>query len=187
MVLAKPDSKVWTYDDLLALPDDGKQYEIVAGEIIEMPAPSGPHQYISLLLGSLLLQFVRRFKLGWVFTAPFDVRLNTYFVLQPDIVFLRHNDPTRAALNKIKLIDGAPDLVVEIVSPSSQGYDRVTKLSTYATFGIPEYWIVDPDKDEIRALVLREGAYVPFEQQEDGIIRSEVLAGLEIDPKDLFS
>jgi Uma2 family endonuclease len=187
MVLANPQHKVWTYEDLLTLPDDGKRYEIIAGEIIKVPAPSGPHQYITLLLGSIMLQFVRLRKLGWVFTAPFDVRLNSYFVLQPDIVFLKHADPTRSALNEIKRIDGAPDLVVEVVSPSSQGYDRVKKLSSYATFGVPEYWIVDLEKDEILVLVLRDGNYVPFEQQGDGLIRSEVLPGLEVDLKDLFS
>jgi Uma2 family endonuclease len=188
MVLANPHNKAWTYEDLIDLPDDGKHYEIVAGEIVELPSPSDIHQLIAGLLVTMLTRFVRGREIGWVFPAPFDVRFSPYFVLQPDIVFYRFDGSSRAALASFDRANARPDIVVEVISPSSQGHDRVRKLSTYATFGVSEYWIVDPEKDELQVLVLRNGTYVPFEQLEDGIIRSEVLAGLEIDPKkDLFS
>jgi Uma2 family endonuclease len=187
MVLANPQNKVWTYEDLLTLPDDGKRYEIIAGELLELPAPSRLHQIFIGLLVTILSQHVRIHKLGWILPAPTDVQLDPHFVFQPDVVFIRSEEPTWSSAAEGNSGESKPSLVVEVLSPSTQRNDRVRKFVYYAHFGIPEYWIIDLDAQSILVQVLRNGSYVPFEQQGDGLIRSEVLPGLEVDLKDLFS
>jgi Uma2 family endonuclease len=186
MVLTAPLDRPLTYDDLAALPDDGKRYELIGGEIYELPAPSLFHQFGSGALFSLLRDFVMIRHLGLVFSAPLDVRFDPRNTVQPDIVFLSRERRHLMRKGNFKLIEGAPDLLIEVLSPSNRGYDFIKKAALYATFGVREYWIVDTDEETIQVQVLRDGLFVPL-VSEDGIVRSEVLPGFEVNPKGLFA
>ena len=145
--------KVWTYDDLLAMPEDGKRYEIIDGELIEMGSPIVIHQR---LLGRLFIVFneqVQKRGQGEVFIAPLDVIMSPTRVVQPDLIVVR---PGREDIVRDHIY-GIPDLFVEILSPSNQKYDRVTKRRFYARNRVPEYWIVDPVNQTIEVLQLVDG------------------------------
>jgi Uma2 family endonuclease len=186
MVLTAPLDRPLTYDDLVALPDDGKRYELMGGEIYELPAPNLFHQLATGTLFSLLRDFVLLRQLGLVFAAPLDVRFDPRNIVQPDIVFLSREKRHFMRKGNFKLIEGAPDLLMEILSPSNRGHDFIKKAALYATFGVREYWIVDPEAETILVQVLRDRLFVPL-VSEDGIVRSEVLPGFEVDPKGLFA
>jgi Uma2 family endonuclease len=129
-------------DDLRSFPDDGSRYEIIGGQLIVSPSPSTRHQQILLELASSLKIYLLAERSGQVFVAPLDVRLSFYDVVQPDLLVVLNE---RADIIQEQGIFGAPNLVVEILSPSSQVTDRVDKAALYARSGVQEYWIVDPD------------------------------------------
>ena len=129
-----------TYEDYLKLPDDLQQ-ELVEGELQMVAAPIPRHQRISREIAFALLQYVKAKKLGEVFYAPCDVVLGEHNVFQPDILFIARE---RLAIIQEKNIQGAPDLVMEILSESTAHKDLVSKRYVYAQFGVKEYWVVDP-------------------------------------------
>lgn len=140
--------KIWTYDDYALLPENGApelnthiSYQLVEGELIVSPAPAFWHQDISMRLSAAIHNHVVANDLGYVATAPVDVVLSPTDTPQPDIVFIAK---LRRAIITDANIQGAPDLVVEIVSPTSDRRDRQTKFALYARFGVAHYWIVDP-------------------------------------------
>lgn len=167
------------YEDYCRLPDDGKRYEIVDGVVHNAPAPSRIHQDVSRNLGFLLVQHVDAGDLGKIYYAPIDVVFSHENIVQPDIIFVRKK---RFSILTDKNIKGAPDLVIEILSPGRKDYDRVTKAKTYALYGVPHYWIVDPEPQSIRALVLREGRYECDRVWKDGdILTTELFPDLTLD------
>jgi Uma2 family endonuclease len=131
----------WTYDEFSRLPDDGNRYEVIAGELYVTPAPGKEHQIVSARFNWKLRGFATvQHQLGEVLYAPIDVLLGDGEYLQPDLVFLRRDHEhywTRRG------IEGPPDLVIEVLSPSTASRDRVLKRDRYARFGVPEYWIID--------------------------------------------
>jgi Uma2 family endonuclease len=148
-----PPNKVWTYDDLLQLPDDGTRYEIIDGELFVMSSPSVTHQRV---LGRLHLAFheqIQQRGQGEVFLAPLDVIMSPTRVVEPDLIVVR---PNNRGILKTR-IEGIPDLLLEILSPSNHKHDVVTKRRLYARARVPEYWIVDPDAQTIEVLELVEG------------------------------
>jgi Uma2 family endonuclease len=154
---AKPQGK-WTYADYKRIPEDGRRYEIIKGVLYVSPAPNRWHQNASVNFTMLLGKHVKG-KLGYVFAAPFDVQLfenNDEFVVQPDfmVVLTEHADRITAGC-----IIGAPDIIVEIASPSTANYDRTTKLESYRTAGVTEYWIANPVAQTVEVLLLVEGVY----------------------------
>jgi Uma2 family endonuclease len=153
MAIQRP---VLTYEDYAALPDDGRRYEIHDGELSVTPAPGTPHQQISGNLHVIFRAHLDAGMPGQVLYAPLDVILSNTTVVQPDLVYI---DPGRAAIVSRRGIEGAPTLAVEIISPSTPRIDRVTKLQLYARYGVPYYWIVDPDARTIEAYELAGGAY----------------------------
>ena len=150
-----------TYRDYAALPDDGKRYEIHDGELLEMAAPTPPHQIVSANLGDILRAHVKARGLGLVLYAPLDVILSdrpgATTILQPDIIFLERE---RRGLISQRAIEGPPTLVVEILSPSTAMIDRTRKRELYARYGVPNYWLVDIEARDIEACVLRSGEHV---------------------------
>jgi len=151
-----PPQGSWTYEDYAALPADGRRYEIVNGVLVMAPAPGTGHQSIVVRLSHYLFTHVELAGLGRVFPGPVDVELGPKNVYQPDFVVLLNAHLERVAEKKIS---GAPDLAVEIASPSTAAYDRLTKYQTYAQAGIPEYWIVKPTRRAVEVLVLEHGEY----------------------------
>ena len=185
MVLAAPLDRPLTYDDLVALPDDGKRYELIGGELYEVPSPTYFHQLVSLILIRVLSDWILPRNLGTVVYAPLDVRFDPRNTVQPDIIFLSRERYRLLRRGAYKLIDGAPDLLIAILSPSNRGHDFIKKAALYATFGVREYWIVDPRAESIFVQVLRDNVFVPL-ISEDGVVRSEVLPGFAINPRGLF-
>ncbi len=145
-----------TYEDLHQLPEDGRRYEILEGELHVTPAPTTEHQRISRNLEFLLHEHIVRHDLGEVLDAPVDVILDRNTVVEPDLVFV-----ARARLDIIRphAIEGAPDLVVEIQSPSTAQRDRGAKQQLYARYGVVHYWRVDASARSLTELVLASGNY----------------------------
>ncbi|HEX5482085.1 MAG TPA: Uma2 family endonuclease [Terriglobia bacterium] len=130
-----------TYEDYCLLPNDGKRYEIIDGELFVSPAPSRAHQKVVSKLLYYLLDFVMKHQLGEVYVAPFDVVFSRFDVVEPDVLYVSN---ARAGILTSANVQGSPDLVVEVLSDSTEKIDRATKLKLYARFGVREYWIVDP-------------------------------------------
>ncbi|MBZ5513410.1 MAG: Uma2 family endonuclease [Acidobacteriia bacterium] len=145
-----------TYSEFRLLPEDGKRYELINGEVIVTPAPSEKHQRVSMRLASHLFAFAEQHKLGSVYAAPFEVVLNDRLAFQPDIVFV---SAARRHIIGPEYILGVPDLVVEILSPHRPALDRVTKFEQYAQHGVPEYWIVDPVGERVEVFRLSGSDY----------------------------
>jgi Uma2 family endonuclease len=154
--VAGPPQGSWTYEDYAALPDDGNRYEIVNGVLVMTPAPSPEHQAIALEIASYLRTRIKLAGLGRVFMGPIDVDLGPKKVFQPDVVVLLNEHLDRVQAKKIV---GAPDLVVEIASPSTAAFDRLVKYEVYARAGIAEYWIVKSTSRTVEVLVLENGEY----------------------------
>ena len=146
-----------TYADYLQLPDDGQRYEIIEGELYVSPAPNTKHQRVSNRLSFVLTGHTLDRDLGEVFTAPTDLRLDDPSTVQPDILYVsweRHGIITR------QNTQGAPDLVVEIISPSSTQMDLEIKRDLYAKHGVPNYWVAHPEQEWLRAYILgADGQY----------------------------
>ena len=182
MVTAQPAIKR-TYADYCRTPDD-ERYELLDGELVMVPAPSTGHQRIDTRLGALLHVFVNEKDLGEVFHAPFDVVLSETDVVQPDLLFISNE---RAYIITPANARGAPDLVVEILSPSTATRDRTFKRALYARYGVREYWLVDPDARTITVLLLDDGAFAEVAHYGAGqTLTSPTLAGFTANLDDIF-
>lgn len=172
-----PPQGQWTYEDYLRLPDNGFRYEVIEGEIYMSPAPRPNHQKVLGALHGFLWSYLQNKPIGELFFAPIDVILGELGTpVQPDLLYLRSE---RVHLVTEKLIDGSPDMVVEIISPTSETYDRHTKFKLYAQAGILEYWLIDPLNCQVEIFVLRGKAYIPLGPfQDDDSIRSELFPDL---------
>ena len=135
-----------TYADLLALPDDRMRHELIDGEHHVTAAPTLRHQAVLGNLFATLHGFVQAHRLGEVFVAPLDVLLSYFDVLEPDVLFVGR---ARLARLEERFVRGAPDLAVEVLSPSTRGRDLMVKRRVYRQFGVAEYWIVDPAQETI--------------------------------------
>ncbi len=175
--------KRWTYTDLLSLPENGRQYELWDGELSMVPSPTAGHQTLLFSLAYLLQTFVRAQGLGRVLVAPLDVIFTEIWTMQPDIIYI-----SRQRMNIIQdRIRGAPDLVVEILSPSTAQRDRVEKRILYARFGVQEYWLVDPEARQVEVLTLGEGDYETAGLYgEEDTLTSPLLPGLSMPLSQVF-
>ncbi|HSN87283.1 MAG TPA: Uma2 family endonuclease, partial [Thermoanaerobaculia bacterium] len=167
----------------------GKRYEVIRGVLYVSPAPIPLHQYVHSRLFFILSRFVGENRLGMALGAPMDIRLPRRLgdPVQPDLFFLRTGNQPRWEVDPS--FDGIPDLVVEILSPSTTRLDRKIKHSVYQEAGIPEYWIVDPRARTIEVFGLSEdGArYVELCCGGEGeVVRSKVLPGLEVRVGEIF-
>jgi Uma2 family endonuclease len=152
MALTKPikPAGTWTYDDLFSLPDDGRRYEIIEGELYEMPAPSSAHAITATRLTVALYAVLSRLG-GQLIAAPLDVFFAGANPVQPDIVGILPDGPARVVPRGV---EGPPDLLVEVLSPSNRDHDELTKRALYGLAGVREYWIVDPEARTIEILTL---------------------------------
>lgn len=172
-----------TYADYLETSDD-ERYELLNGELILSPSPKEIHQYISSILHIMIGTFVRERSLGKVYFSPFDVVLSDTNVVQPDILFISNE---RADIITSDNVQGAPDLVVEILSPATAERDRTVKLELYAQYGVKEYWLVDPDAKTITVLLRGEGGLgVVGIYGEGETLRSPTLAGFSLALEEIF-
>lgn len=171
-------AKRWTYEEYYRLNDD-QRYEIINGNLLMAPAPDTWHQNWIGELYMILRSHVQGKKLGRVFVAPVDVVLNDENTVQPDLTVIAN---ANLGIIKQRAIFGTPDLLVELISPSSVRRDRYDKKDLYARFGVKEYWIGDPANKSLEILTLKEGRYeLHCAAEEKGKLTSLVLAGLEFD------
>ncbi len=175
-----------TYEDYVLIPDDGQRHEIIDGEHYVTAAPFLSHQRLAFLLTLRVGGFVETNRLGLFFFAPADVLLSAYDVVQPDMFFISSE---RAAIAGSKNVQGAPDLVIEILSRSTHRLDGGAKLQAYERFGVREYWMFDLFKRGVQPWE-RTGEGLrpkPFLSAAAGdVLASLLLPGFELPLAELF-
>lgn len=181
-----PQPGEWTladYERLTAETDI--RYEVIAGVLYEMPPPSTLHQLVVTKLIVRLGNLIESNAQGILYASPIEVILpNIATPVQPDLVFIRSE---RGNIIKQNRIEGSPDMVVEVLSPSSIRYDRVTKFKAYETSGIQEYWIVNPKTQSVEIYNLEEGLYnLHNEFNLDELVHSPLLGDLSFTAGSLF-
>ncbi len=175
----KAGKKKWTYSDYVNLPDDHNRYEMLEGELLMTPSPVTIHQQVSRELGFHMISFVKKNNLGEVFIAPLDVKFSETNVTEPDLLFVPKENKE---IIKEENIQGAPDLIVEILSPYSSEIDKGKKKDIYQKFGVKEYWIIEPTQQWIEIFILQDDKYKLHQQiEKSGKIFSEVLKGFDLD------
>src|SRR5688572_16883491 len=137
-----------TYEDYLQFPEDGKRHELIDGEHYVTPTPNLKHQAISRNLAGLIWSYLQQRPIGRVYAAPLDVIFSDFDVVEPDVLYISHE--RRAKLPASQWVKGAPDLVVEIGSPSTRKRDETTKRRLYERFDVGEYWVIDPELETIK-------------------------------------
>lgn len=176
----------YKYRDYINLSEsEDKRYELIDGELFVVPSPTPMHQDIAGNLFSALKEFVLTGGLGKVFTAPLDVVLSDEVVLQPDVIYISRD---RLSIVTDRNIRGAPDLVVEVLSPSTAERDRTIKRARYLRFGVRELWIVDPEARSIEVLRAGDTEFETVRVYSEGsAARSTVLEDLQVDVTRIFS
>jgi Uma2 family endonuclease len=176
---------VLSYDDYVTLPNDGRRYEIHDGELSVTPTPTFRHQRILTELLVALHGHVAAHDLGAVVPAPITVVLADTSVVEPDIVYIEK--ARMGIVGGRGTIDGAPTLAIEILSPSTARIDRQTKKQLFERYGVPYYWIVDPDTRTIDVYQADSGAYgTPDRRSADALTDVPPFAGLRIDAARLW-
>lgn len=175
--------KLFTYLDYEKLPE-GSPYQLIGGELIKEPSPVPYHQILSCRIEFELLKFIEEKDLGQVLYAPVDVYFSETETYQPDIIFI-----SKERINIIgeKKIEAAPDLVMEILSPSTAYYDLRHKMRVYEKSGVKEYWIIDPQEKSIEVYENESGQFTIFSKaQNKGILSSKLLEGFKVDLEKVF-
>jgi Uma2 family endonuclease len=173
-----------SYADLERAPEDGRRYELYDGEVFVVPAPLPKHQIVAMEIGERLRAYAREHG-GFAVVSPIDIVFSDFDVLQPDVVYF---SPARAHLIDItRVIRDAPDLCVEVLSPSTAATDRGKKMQMFARYGVREYWIVDPSAESIELYELTGDAYA-LRQRASGsdIVAAAILPGLTFPARLLF-
>jgi Uma2 family endonuclease len=173
-----------TFEQFRQLPEDGKRYELIHGEVHVTPSPTTRHQMVLQNLSGSLWAHVMNKQLGEVYTAPLDVRLGEDTALQPDLIFVAN---ARAGIIQEDWIAGPPDLIVEILSPSTAAHDRATKLRVYAETGCTEVWFIDPKAKTVEVLKLQGKKYfIEATLAGDQVLVSNFFPGWQLPLQDLF-
>ena len=176
----------FTYEDYLLFPDDGRRHELIGGEHYVSPSPVKKHQRASARLQHSLGPFVDQNRLGFLYSAPFDVILSDEDVVQPDLIFVSNE---RSAIEQDRGIFGAPDLVVEILSESNRKTDEITKRKLYEWAGVLEYWVVDPVLETVKIYRLNSGVYervAELSAEAGDRLETPLLPGLAITVSQIF-
>ncbi len=182
MTQPKPKLK-FTVQDYMSTPE-GTRYQLLDGEMILAPSPTDKHQRLLANLYRAVHAFVAAGNLGQVRFAPLDVVLSNHDVAQPDLMFVSNE---RAGIITEANVQGAPDLVVEILSPSTAEYDEGYKRALYGRHGAREYWLIDPDAETVEVLVLGAEGLSPHQVFGTGqTLESPLLEGLSLELEDLF-
>jgi Uma2 family endonuclease len=178
--------KIYTVDDYFAMPGEYPRYELLEGELIELtPSPTARHQRILINLLRVLDTHNQTFQLGEILMAPLDVVLSPRTVVQPDIIFIEEKRRTQLIGEHIT---GAPDLVIEILSPATGARDLNQKRKLYARSGVKEYWIVDPEDETIEIQELHGNVFSTlaiFEKNQK--LSSPMFEGLAVEVEQVFA
>jgi Uma2 family endonuclease len=183
-----PASSKLTYEDLAALPDDGKRHELIDGEHFVTPSPRSVHQLIAGNLYYLLRDYLKSHPLGVVMIAPYDIVLSQFDVVVPDLVYF-----TRERFEQVvdeKNAQGPPNLAVEVLSPRSRRRDELIKRRLYERVGIEEYWVIDPEIDTVRVYRSSDGTYaraIDFALDRGDVLTSPFFPELSLALSDVFA
>jgi Uma2 family endonuclease len=171
-------------EDIWDAPEDDKIYEVIDGELYVSPSPSWWHQLAVGNLYAILWHFIRTHDLGKIVTAPLGVVLGPEDGVEPDLVYVSRE---RMGIITDRGVEGAPDLVVEVLSPSTRSRDLGIKLRRYAAAGVPHYWVLDTDAHELMPFRLGAQGYEPIGTFGPGtLFRPDLFPGLEIPIDDLW-
>ena len=178
-----------TYDDFLLFPDDGKRHEIIDGEHFVTPGPNTRHQVLVGRLHFAIEQFLRQQRgLGRVFLAPFDVVFTRWDVVEPDVLFIAGD---QAGILTDKNVQGAPALVIEVLSSGTRQVDEHNKRRLFDRGGVREYWLVDPEFDVVKVFRRKADGSFPRDAElaRDGhdVLTTPLMPGLAIPLEDLFA
>ena len=184
--MAPQTSTRMTYEDYLELPDDGKRYEVIEGELVVNASPIPRHQQIALRIGGRIDLYFENHGSGQVFVAPLDVVLADDVVLQPDVMIV---SAARMQVVGPTHIHGAPDLVVEVLSDRTRKRDETVKRKLYERYGVNEYWIVDPAGNIVKIYRRDADSFTRVSEisiESGGMITSPLLPGFSLDIHDVF-
>lgn len=179
----------WTDELYESLPEDGNRYEVINGRLVMSPSPEEPHQWASSILHWKWMAWAMENRCGRVYAAPFDVALLAsspkHSYLKPDLIYVSNE---RSGVLTRKSIVGAPDLIVEILSPSTRSRDLREKFEAYQKHGVTHYWVVDPDERYLLAFRLVGTMYCQIGRfQENDGFEPEGFPGLRIDLAEMWS
>jgi len=176
-----------TYEDYVKLPNDGKRYEIIDGELVVNPSPVPRHQRIVRIILGRIDRYFEQHGGGEVFVAPLDVVLADDAIVEPNVIVIKKD---RASIIGEKNIQGAPNLVVEVLSDGTRRKDEIEKRKLYERYGVDEYWIVDPELELVK-IYRREGdafaRVAEIATETGGTITSPLLPGFALDVNDVFA
>jgi Uma2 family endonuclease len=184
--LPNPRGVKLTYDDFVLFPDDGMRHELIDGEHYVTPSPNTKHQVVVGNLHLLIGNWLRANRIGRVMLSPFDVVFTKFDVVEPDLLYLS-NDRAAQVLTAAN-VQGVPELVVEIGSPSTRKRDETIKRRLYERAGVSEYWVVDPELDVVRIYRAGAGGYekpVELSREAGDVLSTSLLPGLDL-PLDLI-
>jgi Uma2 family endonuclease len=178
------------YEDLCRLPDDGTRHELIDGELYVTPTPRLKHQRVSSNLSGRIFMYLREYPLGRVYSAPVDVVFSDSNVVEPDVLYISREREERQATERY--LAGAPDLVVEILSPSTRYVDLGVKLRLYERFAVPEYWVIDPENETVKIYRLEESQLQLRTKLSRGdgtsvaVISTSLLPGFQVSLDEIF-
>jgi Uma2 family endonuclease len=181
MKQSRPNAQMgpYTWRDFVELDEDDPR-ELLDGQLVEIELPTWTHERIVAALIAILTQWSWSRKAGQVLASGYRLRIDDRRGTMPDVQFYRRGNPPSGQEKGLER--GRPDLVVEVISPSSRSKDSVRKLYDYAAIGVPEYWLLDPEAHTLERLVLRDGVYSIVEAVEgDALFQPEGFDGLEVD------
>ena len=170
-----------TYEDYVLFPEDGKRHELIDGEHYVTPAPIRKHQAVVGNLHGLIWSYLQQRPIGRVFTAPFDVIFSEFDVVEPDLLYISRERSQE--IETSPWVKGAPDLVVEIGSPSTRKLDETIKRHLYERFGVVEYWVVDPEIDAVKVFRCTNDRYARVAElllENDDVLTTPLLPDLEL-------
>ena len=170
-----------TYEDYVLFPEDGKRHELIDGEHYVTPAPIRKHQAVVGNLHGLIWSYLQQRPIGRVFTAPFDVIFSEFDVVEPDLLYISRERSQE--IETSPWVKGAPDLVVEIGSPSTRKHDETIKRRLYERFGVVEYWVVDPEIDAVKVFRRTDDRYARVAElllENGDVLTTPLLPDLEL-------
>ncbi|MDE2058777.1 MAG: Uma2 family endonuclease [candidate division NC10 bacterium] len=176
----------FTYNDYLLFPDDGKRHELIDGEHYMTPSPSEGHQRIAMNLSGTLWQYLTTRPIGRAYAAPFDVVLSQTDVVQPDLLFV---SAAKTSILTARNVQGAPDLIVEILSDTTRRTDEIIKRKLYERFGVQEYWIIDPELETIKVYRITGQGYqrvAELSREADDTLTTPLLPDLRLPLSKIF-
>jgi len=176
----------FTYEDYLLFPENGNRHELIDGDHFMSPAPRTVHQSILLNLSNAFFNFLKKSRLGKIFIAPTDVVFSDLDVVEPDLLFIASKN---SHIITEKNIQGAPDLVVEILSESTRKTDEIIKRKLYERYGVQEYWIVDTELEMVKIYCMTEKGYIRTAEIScalNAVLTTSLLPGMEIKLTEIF-